>query len=274
MSVFAVPRSTARSREKSLYNPLNMERSEPWVAGERGAGRQQRRASDATRAGARLCPGAALEFERAHHSMPTPLAFCATHKAGISDAQVLTAVFPEAGVEVAAVAVTEAGGADRIKRLNAPLVALAGPGDPPSVARALVVHPSLRGSTGNRRKLWLKALEARMTPSPIRKSVFMAASAEERATCGRRASSTRARVCGTRPPGCRCPRAPADPRDPPWGAPASSSCARGYTRPTRCRSSRRHRKVRREPGWAPPSRSPSGSARRRGRAGPRRGCSQ
>src|SRR5207245_1366726 len=68
MSVFAVPRSIARSREKSLYSPLNMERSEPWAAGERGAGRQQRGVSDATRAGARLCPGAALEFERAHHS--------------------------------------------------------------------------------------------------------------------------------------------------------------------------------------------------------------
>src|SRR5258708_38497590 len=41
MSVFAVPRSIARSREKSLYLPLNMERFEPWAAGERGAGRQQ-----------------------------------------------------------------------------------------------------------------------------------------------------------------------------------------------------------------------------------------
>src|SRR5882762_10727503 len=30
MSVFAVPRSIARSREKSLNSPLNMERSEPW----------------------------------------------------------------------------------------------------------------------------------------------------------------------------------------------------------------------------------------------------
>src|SRR5258708_25380703 len=68
MSVFAVPRSIARSREKSLYIQLNMERFEPLAAGERGARRQQRRASDATRAGARLCPGSALEFERAHRS--------------------------------------------------------------------------------------------------------------------------------------------------------------------------------------------------------------
>src|SRR5258708_18648252 len=68
MSVFAVARSIARSREKSLYIQLNMERFELWAPGERGAGRQQRRASDATRAGARLCPGSALEFERAHRS--------------------------------------------------------------------------------------------------------------------------------------------------------------------------------------------------------------
>src|SRR6266849_6833425 len=62
MSVFAVPRSIARSREKSLYIPLNMERFEPWAAGwARGAGRQQRRASDATRVDVRLCPGSALE---------------------------------------------------------------------------------------------------------------------------------------------------------------------------------------------------------------------
>src|SRR5258708_33585673 len=36
MSVFAVPRSIARSREKNLYKPLNMERFERWAAGERG----------------------------------------------------------------------------------------------------------------------------------------------------------------------------------------------------------------------------------------------
>src|SRR2546425_2283905 len=44
-------------------------------------------------------------------------------------AQVVAAIFPEAEVEVAPVAVAEAGGADRIERLDAPLVTLAGPGD-------------------------------------------------------------------------------------------------------------------------------------------------
>src|ERR1700737_4450081 len=36
MSVLAVPRSIARSREKSLYRPLNMESADPFVAPRRG----------------------------------------------------------------------------------------------------------------------------------------------------------------------------------------------------------------------------------------------
>src|SRR5713101_883671 len=58
MSVFAVPRSIARSREKSLYIPLNMERLEP--SGARGA-TPIKAGSDATLADERLCPGSALE---------------------------------------------------------------------------------------------------------------------------------------------------------------------------------------------------------------------
>src|SRR2546426_9921220 len=56
MSVFAVPRSIARSREKSLYSPLNMERSEPW--------RRVSEARDASKEGQVTQPARARGYAR------------------------------------------------------------------------------------------------------------------------------------------------------------------------------------------------------------------